>query len=159
MTRAISMWNIELSELILVLNMSQRCIIASWQIVFLVLCCVTSCQSYFFITRAECKSLDLSFCYFKTCEIKTDEKGNTKMDFNATMRYKKPINDINVSCERLKVKKYNIYIYIINIYHSPKRSAWLCSRYRRRTAFPFSMRQLTSAVSCKKHGRPGSLAL
>lgn len=106
MTRAISMQIIieSQSELILVLSMSQRCIIASWQIVFLVLCCVTSCQSYFVVTRAECKSLDLSFCYFRTCEIKTDEKGNTKMDFNATMRYKKPINDINVSCERLKVK-------------------------------------------------------
>lgn len=76
--------------------MSQR-VHESWQIVFLILCCVTSCKSSFIITKAECKSLDLSFSYFKTCEAKTDDKGSTKLDFYVTMRYKKPIDDVMVS--------------------------------------------------------------
>lgn len=86
--------------------MSQR-IHESWQIVFLILCCVNSCKSSFIVTKAECKSLDLSFAYFKTCEAKTDDKGNTKLDFYVTMRYKKPIDDVMVSWT---IVKYTIYL-------------------------------------------------
>lgn len=102
------------SKLILVLNMLQRGNNVNWRIVFLVLCCATSCQCYFSITRTECKSLDFSFCYFKTCEVRTDEKGNTKMDVNVTMRYKEPVTDVSVSCEIFKVKIYLIYINVIH---------------------------------------------
>lgn len=87
--------------------MSQR-VYESSQIIFLIVCFVTACESSFIITKAECMSLDLSFAYFKTCEAKTDDKGRTKLDFYADIRYKKPIDEVMVSLTI--IVKYPIYL-------------------------------------------------
>lgn len=92
--------------------MSQR-VYESSQIIFLIVCFVTTCESTFIITKAECQSLDLSFAYFKTCEAKTDDKGRTKLDFYADIRYKKPIDEVMVSLTI--IVKYPIYLISLTI--------------------------------------------
>ncbi|XP_034480991.1 uncharacterized protein LOC117786741 [Drosophila innubila] len=60
---------------------------------------------HFIITKAECISLDSKFSYFKNCEMKTDEKGRTTLNFHVVVRYKEPINDITLGLTLFKISK------------------------------------------------------
>lgn len=77
-------------------TMQQNSIIV--RIKFLVLLCIfCPCAGYIKILKAECTSLDLSFSYFKSCEMKSQENKDTIINFYVGMHYKKPIDDVTVS--------------------------------------------------------------
>ncbi|KAH8406838.1 hypothetical protein KR222_005761 [Zaprionus bogoriensis] len=59
----------------------------------------------FLVSRVECKTLDPSFCFFKKCEMTTNESGQAKFHFHIAMRYKKPVNDVTTSVSLFKISK------------------------------------------------------
>lgn len=63
-------------------------------------CIYYPCAAHVYISKAECTSLDLSFAYFKTCEMKSQENQRTTVNIHVGIRYKKPIDDVTVSTLR-----------------------------------------------------------
>ncbi|XP_030570156.1 uncharacterized protein LOC115769478 [Drosophila novamexicana] len=69
------------------------------------LCLTLDCQAMLFRTsRAECKSLDLAFCYFKSCEM-WSKNGRTKINFFVAVRYKEPVDDITINLALYRITK------------------------------------------------------
>lgn len=63
-------------------------------------CIYYPCAGHVNILKAECTSLDLSFAYFKSCEMKSQENKHTIVNIHTEIRYKKPIDDVTVSTLR-----------------------------------------------------------
>ncbi|XP_064544704.1 uncharacterized protein LOC135432805 [Drosophila montana] len=69
------------------------------------LCFTLDCQAKLFLTsKAECKSLDPAFSYFKSCEM-WSKNGRTKINFFVAMRYKEPIDDVTINLALYRITK------------------------------------------------------
>jgi len=51
----------------------------------------------FTVTKMDCRTLDPSFTYFKTCKVVRGENGRAALFVNEVFLYKDPIDDIIVS--------------------------------------------------------------
>nr|XP_002047288.3 uncharacterized protein LOC6623301 [Drosophila virilis] len=69
------------------------------------LCLTQDSRAMLFRTsRAECNSLDLAFCYFKSCEM-WSKNARTKINFYVAVRYKEPIDDITINLALYRITK------------------------------------------------------
>lgn len=97
-------------------TMEQNSIIM--RIKFLVLLCIFyPCAGHVNILKAECTSLDLSFSYFKSCEMKSQENKRTIVNIYVAMRYKKPVDDVTVSTLRCYTVTHRKYEQKIKTYY------------------------------------------
>ncbi|XP_062130027.1 uncharacterized protein LOC133841507 isoform X1 [Drosophila sulfurigaster albostrigata] len=74
-------------------------------ILLLQIFCTAPGQAVFAVTKAECTPLDLNYCYFKHCEMRTDAKGQTSLNFHVAMRDKRPVNDVTMNIIFSRVTK------------------------------------------------------
>ncbi|KAH8343129.1 uncharacterized protein [Drosophila kikkawai] len=77
-----------------------------WSLLLSVLAILGSSQGKVFkISKMECRTLDPSFTYFKTCKVVRRENGRAALYINEVMLYKQPIDDIILNLAVFKVSK------------------------------------------------------
>ncbi|XP_016990164.1 uncharacterized protein LOC108052304 [Drosophila rhopaloa] len=59
----------------------------------------------FRVSKMECRSLDPSFTYFKTCNVIRKENGRSSLYVNEVILYKNPIDDITLNLGVFKIAK------------------------------------------------------
>ncbi|XP_020817078.1 uncharacterized protein LOC110190781 [Drosophila serrata] len=77
-----------------------------WSLLLSVLAILGSSQGKVFrVSKMECRTLDPSFTYFKTCKVVRGENGRASLYINEVMLYKQPIDDIILNLAIFKISK------------------------------------------------------
>ncbi|KAH8286103.1 hypothetical protein KR054_002575 [Drosophila jambulina] len=77
-----------------------------WHLLLSILAILGAGQGKVFrVSKMECRSLDPSFTYFKTCKVVRKENGRASLYINEVMLYKQPIDDIILNLAIFKISK------------------------------------------------------